>query len=457
MDDFDLVVAQGIIVTAEAVYQADVGIVGERIGAIGHGLRGRRTLDASGCYVLPGAVDVHVHLQMPVSGGKFVSSDDFASGTIAAAHGGTTAIVDFVEPRPGQSLLEALDARRSEADGRVAVDYGLHMTIPTCQADEPDALAEIPAVIEAGVPTFKLYLAYDGLRLDDAQLYTVLKALAAHGGLPVVHCENGPLCDRLRAEALVQGHTAPRYHALTRPPDQEAEAVGRALDIAALAGSPLYIVHVSCAQALERLVAARRRGQAAFGETCPQYLALTAEVLDRPGGERFICAPPPRSEADQAALWEALARGELQTLATDHCPFMLAEKAQGADFTQVPGGLPGIEARLSLAHTLGVLGGHLGLSRWVEVCCTAPARLAGFSRKGHIAPGFDADLVIFDPAREVTLSADSLHEQVDWTPYEGMHLRGWPRVTLCRGQVIVEEGHLVEAEWGQFVHRELDI
>ena len=454
MRDYDLVIAKGTVVTAKAVYAADVGIAGEEIAAIGQGLRGRRTLDARGCYVLPGAVDVHVHLQMPVSGGRYVSSDDFASGTVAAAHGGTTTVIDFVEPQPGQSLLQALADRRAQADGGVAVDYGLHMTIPTWHADCLERHSEIPAVIEAGVPTFKLYLAYAGLRLDDAQLYTVLRALAAHGALPIVHCENGPVCDCLRAEALAQGHTAPRTHALTRPARQEAEAVGRALDIAALAGAPLYVVHVSCAEALERVVAARRRGQPAYGETCPQYLALTAEVLERPGGERFICAPPPRSEDDQAALWGALARGELQTVATDHCPFTLAEKAAGADFTQAPGGLPGIEARLSLLHTLGVRGGHLSLSRWVEVCCTAPARLFGLRRKGDIAPGFDADLVIFDPAGEITMSADSLHEKVDWTPYEGWRLRGWPRVTVSRGEVIVEDGCFVgELGRGRFVAR----
>lgn len=456
MGDYDLVIANGTVVTAEAVYAADVAVLGEKIAAIGKGLRGRRMLDAGGCYVLPGAVDVHVHLQMPVSSGRYVSSDDFASGTIAAAHGGTTTVIDFVEPQPGQSLREALAARRAEADDKVAVDYGLHMTIPTWHADEAQALAEIPALIEAGVPTFKLYLAYAGLRLDDAQLYTVLKALAAHGGLPTVHCENGPLCDRLRAEALAEGRTAPREHALTRPPRQEAEAVGRALDIAALAAVPLYVVHVSCAEALERIVAARRRGQPVFAETCPQYLTLTAEMLEHRGGERYICAPPLRREADQMALWSGLARNELQTVATDHCPFTLAEKAEGADFTQVPGGLPGIEARLSLLHTLGVRGGHLSLSRWVEVCCTAPARLAGLWRKGHIVPGADADLVIFDPAHPVTLNADSLHERAGWTPYEGLRLHGWPRVTLSRGEVIVEEGRFTgQPGRGRFVARKV--
>jgi dihydropyrimidinase len=454
MTDLDLVVSNGTIVTAEAVYRADVGIVGTRIVAISQDLRGRRRLDASGCYVLPGAVDVHVHLQMPVGG--YLSSDDFASGTVAAAHGGTTTVIDFVEPKPGQSLMDALAARRSQADGRVAIDYGLHMTIPAWHADQDSALAEIPEVMKAGVPTFKLYLAYEGLRLDDAQLYTVLKTLSTHSALAIAHCENGPLCDRLRAEALAQGQTAPRFHALTRPPRQEAEATGRCLDIASLAGAPLYVVHVSCAESLQRVVSARQRGQRAYGETCPQYLTLTAERLGDPDGARFVCAPPPRTEADQAALWGALARGELQVIATDHCPFTLADKAEAKDFTQIPGGLPGIEPRLSLVHTLGVLGERLSLSQWVNACCTAPANLFGLQGKGRIAPGFDADLVVFDPERQLTLTAAGLHERVDRTPYEGLALRGWPRYTASRGQVVAGEGEFVgEAGNGRFVPRYL--
>lgn len=448
----DLVIRNGTLVTAAGVYPADVGIADGRIVALGEGLKAESEIDATGCYVLPGAVDPHVHLQMPVDG--LISSDDFTSGTIAAAYGGTTTVIDFVEPKEGQPLPEALAVRRAEADGQVAIDYSLHMTIPAWHAAHPEALELLPEMVEEGITSFKLYQAYEGLRLDDAQLYTVLRAVAAVGGLPIIHCENGPVCERLRADALAVGHTAPRYHALTRPPRQEAEAVGRAIDLAALAGSPLYIVHVSCAEALSRLAAARRRGEPVYGETCPQYLALTADMLDGQYGERFVCSPPLRGQADQEALWNALAQGSLDVLATDHCPFTAAEKAGPSVFTDIPGGLPSIEVRLSLAYSLGVLTGRLPLERWVEVCCTAPARIFGLSRKGQLAPGFDADLVIFDSQMEVVLSVETLHEQVDWTPYEGWRMTGWPRDVLSRGRVIVRDRKFIgEPGWGCFVPR----
>lgn len=437
----DIVIRNGTLITPGGVFPADVGIVGERIAVLGEELPGRVELDATGCYVLPGAIDPHVHLQMPVGG--YVSADDFASGTVAAACGGTTTVIDFVEPAGGEPFLDALAARRAEAGGSVAVDYCLHMTVPTWHAAHPDALDELPEVMAAGVSSFKLYLAYEGLLLDDVQLYTALRAVAAVGGLPIIHCENGPLCEQLRAEALAAGHTAPRYHALTRPRQQEAEAVSRAMDIAALAGSPLYVVHVSCAKAVTRIAAARAQGEPVYGETCPHYLVLTASAFDGPHGERFVGSPPLRGKDDQSALWDALARGDLDVLSTDHCPFTAGEKAGHADFTTIPGGLPSIEARLSLAYTLGVRAGRLTLERWVEVCCTAPARLFGLANKGYLAPGFDADLVVFDPQAEVVLSVESLHERVDWTPYEGMRLQGWPRHVLSRGRVVVRDGTFV--------------
>jgi len=448
----DLVIRNGTLVTTAGVHPADVGIADGQIVALGEELKAESEIDATGCYVLPGAVDPHVHLQMPV--GELISSDDFTSGTIAAAYGGTTTVIDFVEPKEGQPLPEALAARRAEADGQVAIDYSLHMTIPPWHAAHSEALELLPEMVEEGIASFKLYQAYEGLRLDDAQLYTVLRAVAAVGGLPIIHCENGPVCERLQADALAVGHTAPRYHALTRPPRQEAEAVGRAIDLAALAGSPLYIVHVSCAEALARLAAARRRGEPVYGETCPQYLALTADMLDGPYGERFVCSPPLRGQADQEALWNALAQGSLDVLATDHCPFTAAEKAGSSVFTDIPGGLPSIEVRLSLAYSLGVLTGRLPLERWVEVCCTAPARIFGLSRKGQLAPGFDADLVIFNSQTEVVLSVETLHEQVDWTPYEGLRVTGWPRDVLSRGRVIVRDRKFIgEPGWGFFVPR----
>ncbi len=344
----DLVIKSGELITPSGTFLADVGIAGERIAALGEELHGAVELDAAGCYVLPGGIDPHVHLQMPA--GDYISADDFASGTVAAALGGTTTVIDFVEPEPGQALMQALDARRAQADGRVAVDYGLHMTIPTWHADRPESLDALPEVLAAGVPSFKLYLAYEGFRLDDVQLHRVMAAVAAAGGLPIVHCENGPIIEGLRRRAVAAGSISPIHHALTRPPRQEAEAISRAIDVAALAGSPVYIVHVSCAEGLSRIQAAHARGEDVYGETCPHYLLLNGMALSQPDGERLVCAPPLRTEEDNEALWDGLAFGDLDVLATDHCPFTVAEKSGHADFTTIPGGLPSVEARLSLAH-----------------------------------------------------------------------------------------------------------
>lgn len=458
----DIVIRNGTLITPGGVFPADVGIIGERIAALfqraqdtaGEELHGTDELDATGCYVLPGAVDPHVHLQTPA--GNYISADDFTSGTVAAALGGTTAVIDFVEPEPGEPLSEALGKRRAEADGRVAVDYALHMTIPTWHAAHPESLDTLPEVVATGVPSSKLYLAYEGFQLSDAQLYCVMKAIAAANGLPIIHCENGPLCKALRAQAVAEGKTSPIYHALTRPPRQEAEAVSRAIDVAALAGSPLYVVHVSCEESMLRIQAARARGETIYGETCPQYLLLSGMALDLPGGERLICSPPLRTEEDNEALWGGLAFEDLDVLATDHCPFTAAEKSDHADFTTIPGGLPSIEARLGLAYHFGRR--HwMTLERWVEVCCTNPARIFGLHRKGQLAPGFDADLVVFDPNRWVTLQAGkTLHERVDWSPYEGMRVQGWPRDVLSRGRVVVRDRKFIgESGWGRFVPREL--
>jgi len=445
---FDLVIANGTLVTAEATVQADLGLSGGRIEAIGKGLVGLETIDATNKLVLPGAVDEHVHLQMPL--GDVRSSDDFCSGTVAAACGGTTTIVDFAEPKPGQALVEAQAARRAEAEGKVVIDYGLHMTLS--RADD-ETLAQIPASIEAGSASFKMYMAYDRLRLDDGGLLRALAALQEHGGRPLIHAENHHAILYLTALALREGRTGPENHPLTRPAVMEAEAIHRLLALAHVTGTPLVLAHLSCALGLAEVRAARARGQTVWVETCPQYLLLDEAEYRRPGFEaaKFVMAPPPRTEADRAALWAGLAAGEINTVATDHCPFFYeTDKMRGRDdFSCIPGGAPGIETRLALLYTHGVRAGRLSPQRWVEVCCTEPARRFGlWPQKGTLAVGADADVVIFDPERLVTLSYATLHQNVDYCPYEGWEVQGYPLAVLSRGEIIVMNGEFV-AEKGR--------
>ncbi|WP_374687743.1 dihydropyrimidinase [Promineifilum sp.] len=452
---YDLVIRHGTLITADAVYAADLAINGETIAAIGHNLDGRRVIDATGRYVIPGAIDIHVHLGMPI--GRFTSTDDFYDGTRAAAFGGTTAIVDFVETRPDETMLAALAARRALADERVAVDYGLHMTIG------PSDIAKLDQVRDArtaGCGSFKLYMAY-GLRLTDGELLLALEAVRDAGGLPVVHAENWDIITTLIRRNLAAGRTEPRWHPRSRPAALEGEAAGRVIDIAAHVGAPLHIFHVSCAAVVERIAAAKARGLPITGETCPQYLWLTDEVFDRPGvlGALPVCSPPLRPAGEPEALWAALRSGALDMVTTDHCPFTAEEKATGlGDYSAIPGGVPSIESRLALVYA-GLIGDEeppsaTALSRWVEVSCTAPARRLGFRRKGALLPGYDADIVLFDPAREFTISPASLHEKAGWTPYDGLMVRGWPAVTISRGEVLVMDG-----EWlgrpgrGRFVAR----
>jgi dihydropyrimidinase len=449
----DAVICNGAVITPAGVRMADVGIEGEMIAAVAPGLSGGETFDATGCFVLPGGIDPHVHLQMPQR--QYVSADDFRTGTVAAACGGTTTVIDFVEPRPGEPLSDALARRRAEADGAVAVDYGLHMTIPAWHAARRETLDALPDLVAEGVSSFKLYLAYEGLRLDDGQLYHALRHIGDAGGLPIVHCENGPVCEVLRAEALASEQTTPIFHARTRPPRQEAEATGRLIDIAALARCPVYVVHVSCRESLDRIKRARARGEPVSAETCPQYLVLDESALGKAGGERLICAPPLRHRSQQQALWAALAAGDIDVLATDHCPFTSTDKSGHDDFTTVPGGIPSIEVRVALARAAGR---HHGItpSRWAQVCAENASRIFGLGRKGRVEPGFDADIVIFDTARLVELAAGrTLHENVDWSPYQGMRVEGWARDVFSRGRVVVRDGEFVgEAGWGRFVKRE---
>ena len=449
---YDLVIRNGVLIYADGMVEADLAVQGEHIAAVGVGLQGHREIDAAGCYVLPGAIDPHVHLQMPLAG--LVSSDDFTTGTVAAACGGTTTFIDFVEPQPGQSMLEALALRRAEAADQVAIDFGLHMTVPTWHATAPEGLDEVPAVVEAGCLSFKMYQAYQGMILDDVALLRALTAVGEAGGRTVLHSETGPVLDYLRAEALAAGHTEPIWHAYTRPAPLEASAVHRAAELADLASCPLYIFHVGCQESVEAILQARRRRIDIWGETCPQYLLLNAEEhLGGLSGELYVCAPPLRTVEDNRTLWQALAQDAMQVVSTDHCPWTAEEKQQ-PDFTRIPGGVPSIEARLALVHHFGVNQGLLTRERWVEVCSTNAARWMGLTRKGRLSPGCDADIVIFDPERTKYIAPDTLHEAAGWTPYEGIEVSGWPRTVLLRGKVIVEDEQYIGAPGdGKFVER----
>jgi dihydropyrimidinase len=448
---YDLVIKNGTVVTAAASILADVAVVGEKIAAIGMGLAGRREIDATGKLVTPGAVDIHVHLEMPI--GRFTSTDGFYDGTKAAAFGGTTTIVDFVERQSDETMVAAIAARRALADPQVLIDYGLHMTLGP---NEISILDQVPAAYAAGCTSFKLYMAY-GLRLQDGEIFAALTAIKNTGGMSVVHAENWDIICALVKHNLHNGQTAPRWHPRSRPALMEAEATGRVIDIAMLVGTPVHIFHVSTGTAVQRIAAAREKGLPVTGETCPHYLFLNWDVYEAPGvqGALPVCSPPIRAQEEQDALWQAVAAGNLQLISTDHCPFTKAEKTVGLhDYSQIPGGVPSIEMRFAGMYDRGVRSGKLTENQWVDLCCTAPARVAGLQKKGEIKVGYDADLVIFDPEKTRTLSSETLHETADWTPYEGMTITGWPEKTICRGEIIVDGGQLTAvAGHGKFITR----
>jgi dihydropyrimidinase len=449
---YDLVIKNGRIITAGEDFVGDIAIAGESIAALGQNLSGSRVIDASWLYVIPGAVDGHVHLQMPFA--DFRTADSFEQGTIAAACGGVTSVIDFVEPEKGQDLVEALSWRREEADRQVVIDYGLHMTLLD---PDPLILAQVPEAYAEGCATFKLYTAYPHYYLADDELYRALIAVAETGGLAVVHAENYPVITEVWKRLLAEGKVEAKWHPSSRPAVTEAEAVNRVLSIAHLAGAPTLIFHLSCGEAAREVAYAKERGWAAFGETCPQYLTLPDDNYERQDmpGTWFICQPPIRGTAQAEALWQALASGSVDIISTDHCPFPAEAKKLGEqNFTLTPGGVPGLETRLALVHTFGVLAGHLTLNRWVEACCTLPADLHGMTLKGHLIPGYDADIVLFDPRQEITYSAETLHSNLSYTPYAGITVTGTPVTTISRGEVIVEKGRFVGRRGrGRFLKR----
>jgi dihydropyrimidinase len=447
----------GTVVTAADTYQADVLVDGEQITMIGRDLaqHGATVIDASGKYLLPGGVDVHTHLDMPFGG--TVSSDDFQTGHIAAAFGGTTSHIDFVIQPKGASLRQALDLWHAKASGKACIDYGFHLAITDLTPAVLDEIARLP---EWGVTSVKLFMAYKGaLQVDDATLFEVFRRTGPTGILAMVHAENGDAIDALQREAIAAGHLAPKYHALTRPPELEGEATGRAIALAAVAGAPLYIVHLTCDLALQQVRAAQARGAKVWAETCVQYFFFTADDLARPGfeGARFVCSPPFRTPRDHEALWGGVRDGSLAAVSTDHCPFNYeTQKALGCDnFAKIPNGIPAIENRLMVLHEAGVRGGRISLNRFAELVATNPAKLFGlYPRKGTIAVGADADLVLFDPGAERTISARTHHMRVDYNLFEGMRVRGAPAAVWVRGRRVTDGERFVGAPGdGRFMHR----
>lgn len=456
MKAIDLVIKGGTLINASETIQADIGVSDEKIALIGKNLEGKEIIDAEGLYILPGAIDPHVHLEMPV--GITTSSDDWQSGSVAAACGGTTTLIDFVEPEDKQSLLEAYRLRRQQAENESVLDFGLHMTVTD---SEQSTLSQLSALVEQGITSFKLYTTYTGFKLEDTQLLKVLNAIRKLGSLAIVHSENDAIIQWCTQDLLETDPGNPASHPLSRPGTAEREAIHRVLSLAEITRTSVYIVHISTRQGAEMVHHARLRGQKAFGETCPQYLLLDDSFYQQVNfeGAKFVCSPPLRKTSDARLLWQALANGTIQVVATDHCPFFFkGQKDLGKEsFNRIPGGLPGVELRLSLIYSYGVCSGYLSLNRWVEACSTAAARLFGlYPRKGCLVPGADADIVLFDPHKTLTIRKDVLHENVDYTPYEGMQLKGYPIMTIKGGKIIVKDGMFLDAKAkGKYLVRKL--
>lgn len=449
----------GTVVTATDTYVGDVLIDGSIIHSIGTSLdvEADRTLDATGKLVIPGGIDVHTHLDMPF-GGTF-SVDDFESGTIAAAHGGTTSIVDFAIQEKGGTIRQAWETWMGKADGKAAIDYGFHMIL---REYTEELGREMGTMVEEGVTSFKLFMAYPGVfYMDDGSIFRAMQRAGDVGATICMHAENGLVIDVLVEQALKRGNTEPKYHALTRPPKAEAEATHRAIALAEMADVPVYIVHLSAAEALAEVTAARDRGIEAFAETCPQYLFLSYDNYEEPNfeGAKYVMSPPLRDKSKQDQLWRGLKFNDLQAISTDHCPFCFNDnegKLLGRDdFSKIPNGAPGVETRMSLTYDGGVVPGRISVNRWVELTSTQPAKIFGlFPRKGTIAPGSDADIVIFDPEDFWRISAETHHMRADYNPYEGRRVQGVTKTVLSRGEVIIEDGDFVgTAGRGEFLKR----
>ncbi|MFF9045313.1 dihydropyrimidinase [Streptomyces parvulus] len=440
------VVRGGLVITASDEIHADVLIEDGRVAALAatgtqaaDAFTAERTIDATGKYVIPGGVDGHTHMEMPF-GGTY-AADTFETGTRAAAWGGTTTIVDFAIQSVGRSLREGLDAWHAKAEGNCAIDYGFHMIVSDVNQE---TLKEMDLLVEEGVTSFKQFMAYPGVFYsDDGQILRAMQRAAENGGLIMMHAENGIAIDVLVEQALARGETDPRFHGEVRKALLEAEATHRAIRLAQVAGAPLYVVHVSATEAVAELTRARDEGLNVFGETCPQYLFLSTDNLAEPDfeGAKYVCSTPLRPREHQAALWRGLRTNDLQVVSTDHCPFCFSgQKELGrGDFSKIPNGMPGVENRMDLLHQ-AVVDGHIGRRRWIEIACATPARMFGlYPKKGTIAPGADADIVVYDPHAEQVISAETHHMNVDYSAYEGKRVTGRVETVLSRGEPVVTE------------------
>src|ERR671935_109208 len=453
-----ILIKGGRIVTAADDYVADVYIEDETVSLIGESLDqpADKLIDASGKYVLPGGVAPHTHRDMPFGG--TVTIDDVESGQISAAFGGTTCHVDFIIQPKGATFAEAIEEWRAKANGRQVIDIGYHMAVT--DLDEGGTLEELATLPDQGITSYKLFMAYKGaIMVDDETLFRVMQVAADTGALVMVHAEHGDSIDVLVKQALAAGKTEPKYHALTRPPETEGEATNRAIQLAHVAGCKLYVVHVSCEEAIAPIAAARERGWDVWGETCTQYLFVDYSFLERPDfeGAKYVYTPPPRAKENQEHLWNAVRTDALSVISTDHCAFLWdGQKTLGRDdFSKIPNGAPGLENRLQMIHEFGVRAGRISLNRMVELLCTSPAKLFGlYPRKGTIAVGSDADIVVFDPEKPVTISAATHHSKTDYNLFEGTEVTGTPEIVLLRGNVLVENDELVaEPGVGRFVAR----
>jgi dihydropyrimidinase len=451
MEEFDLVIKNGLLVDESAQVFADLAIKNGKIAAIGLDFPAAKVVDASGLLVIPGGVDPHVHLNMSTATTR--TSEDWYSGTLAAAHGGTTTVLDFVEPAADQTLLEALKDRRAEADGQVWIDFGLHMTI-----DNLKHLDEIEQMPDAGVTSFKIYTTY-AMKLDDYAIVETLNAVKKIDGIVMVHCENDAIIQHAIHALVNEGKLAPRWHPFAKPALAEAEAVQRLIYLARVSGTNLYLVHLSTREGVKAAAKALRQGQNLVAETCPQYLVLDRERYaneDPAVASGFVCSPPLRTPRDQQEIWHAIRERTVLSIGSDHCAFNIdpQKRTALADFRTIPGGIPGIELRYPMIYNFGVRSGMLSLSQWVSLCSTNPAKSFGiWPQKGSLQIGSDADLVLFDPDKRFFVRQENLHEKVDYTPYDGFELNGYPVAVFFKGRKMIENGELLaETPTGTYLH-----